>query len=104
MLGTLAQRLIAAPRTARLAMARRKLESVEWPDGKAWLDGPGVRALLLGVADHSPFLWGLIEAEPARAARLFAEPPEARLAAILEGLAARQKEEAALMRDLRRAR
>ncbi|MFE1601469.1 bifunctional [glutamine synthetase] adenylyltransferase/[glutamine synthetase]-adenylyl-L-tyrosine phosphorylase [Methylobacterium sp. ID0610] len=39
-------------------------------------DGP-VRALTLGLADHSPFLWGLIAREPGRFARLLAQPPEA---------------------------
>ena len=34
------------------------------------------RELLLGVADHSPFLWSLIEEDPARLARLLAAPPE----------------------------
>ncbi|WP_018262891.1 bifunctional [glutamine synthetase] adenylyltransferase/[glutamine synthetase]-adenylyl-L-tyrosine phosphorylase [Methylobacterium sp. WSM2598] len=40
------------------------------------LDGP-VRALALGLADHSPFLWGLVARDPARFARLLGQGPEA---------------------------
>ncbi|ACL60321.1 bifunctional [glutamine synthetase] adenylyltransferase/[glutamine synthetase]-adenylyl-L-tyrosine phosphorylase [Methylobacterium nodulans] len=62
-LADLLQALDAVPDHAGLAAALRR-------------DGP-VRALVLGLADHSPFLWGLIAREPDRLARLLAQAPEA---------------------------
>ena len=66
-----------------------------------------VYALVLGLADHSPYLWGLISEDPARAARLLSRPPQASLDALIASLSPAVGEpdgEAALMRRLRRAK
>ena len=68
---------------------------------------PRTRALLLGVADHSPYLWQLITSDPGRLVRLLAAPPELRLSELLRDLASAQAKtdsEAELMRLLRRAK
>jgi glutamate-ammonia-ligase adenylyltransferase len=66
-----------------------------------------VRGLLLAVADHSPYLWRLVAADPARALRCLATAPEAVmdgcLAALTEACDAAM-DEAALMQALRRAK
>ena len=64
-----------------------------------------VRDLLLGVADHSPYLWTLVTEDPARLARLLAAPPGESLDALIAALAARRDDdEAELMRLLRLAK
>ncbi len=105
----LAQRLRQAPRLASPSAARRKLDA--WlaepraAEFRAAFDQPAVRALLLGIADHSPYLWGLIEKNPARLARLLAEAPEAAVEANCAALAAPSVvDDAAIMRDLRIAK
>ncbi len=68
---------------------------------------PRTRALLLGVADHSPYLWQLITSDPGRLVRLLAAPPELRLNELLRDLVSAQAKtdsEAELMRLLRRAK
>ncbi|MDN3624272.1 bifunctional [glutamine synthetase] adenylyltransferase/[glutamine synthetase]-adenylyl-L-tyrosine phosphorylase [Methylobacterium isbiliense] len=45
-------------------------------------DSPA-RALVLSLADHSPFLWGVITREPARLVRLLGRPAEASQAALV---------------------
>ncbi len=68
---------------------------------------PGVRALLLALADHSPFLWRLAKSDPARLTRCFELPPEDCLRACLTGLQAScagASSEAEAMRALRIAK
>ncbi len=106
---SLAESLVAAPRLAAPAAARRKLAALAAdPDAKAVVPALGndrVRALLLGLADHSPYLWSLVAEDPARLARLLAAPPRESLEALLAGLTARCGEnEAELMSALRRAK
>jgi [glutamine synthetase] adenylyltransferase / [glutamine synthetase]-adenylyl-L-tyrosine phosphorylase len=113
---SLAQKTRAAPRLSRPAAARRLLALLlDGPEAAALgalAAAPPVRDLLLGLADHSPYLWGLIGEEPARAARLLAAPPDASLARILTSLAEESRlprvgegeSEAAIMRRLRRAK
>ena len=68
-------------------------------------ESKATRALLLGIADHSPFLWSLIAEDPGRLARLLAAPPEDALAALIERVAARRDDdEDELKRALRRAK
>ena len=63
------------------------------------------RSLLLGLADHSPYLWTLVTEDPARAARLLTQPPEMSLDAMTAALLARRDaDEAELMRALRLAK
>ena len=106
---SLAESLVAAPRLAAPAAARRKLAALAAdPEAEALvpaLGRDGVRDLLLGLADHSPYLWSLVEEDPARLARLLAAPPRESLDALLAELAGRRGEdEAELMRALRRAK
>jgi glutamate-ammonia-ligase adenylyltransferase len=49
---------------------------------------PDIDALLLGVADQSPFLWGLIRRDPARLLRILQMEPETALDAALHELVA----------------
>ena len=76
----LGERLRDAPRLAAPATARKRLESLlRDPRAEALAplaESKATRALLLGIADHSPFLWSLIAEDPGRLARLLAAPPE----------------------------
>ncbi|WP_407520901.1 bifunctional [glutamine synthetase] adenylyltransferase/[glutamine synthetase]-adenylyl-L-tyrosine phosphorylase [Methylobacterium oryzisoli] len=67
-LGDLLALLDDAPEAAPLAAALRT-------------DSPA-RALVLGLADHSPFLWGVILREPARLVQLMERPADASHAAL----------------------
>ncbi len=106
---SLAESLLAAPRLAAPSAARRKLAALAAdPEAEALAPALGcdrVRDLLLGLADHSPYLWTLVTEDPARLARLLARPPRESLDAIVAGLAIRRDEdEAELMRTLRRSK
>ncbi|MGP8193578.1 MAG: bifunctional [glutamine synthetase] adenylyltransferase/[glutamine synthetase]-adenylyl-L-tyrosine phosphorylase [Methylovirgula sp.] len=66
-----------------------------------------VKALLLGIADHSPYLWRLICADLGRLVRLLETPPQASLSACLDNVASAGDaagSEAEAMRLLRRAK
>jgi [glutamine synthetase] adenylyltransferase / [glutamine synthetase]-adenylyl-L-tyrosine phosphorylase len=66
---------------------------------------PAVRALLLAVADHSPFLWKLMRSDPGRLLRLLTAQPEEAHDALLRDLAAAAPgSEQELMLILRRAK
>src|SRR5271169_2865656 len=109
MTATLADGLIDAPRLAAPAEARRRLASlIETPsaaDLAPELDRGRTRDMLLGLADHSPYLWALVKEDPARLIRLLRRPPGESLDAIVRALAKRRDEdEAGLMRALRRAK
>lgn len=81
--------LLADPRASRLQILARS---------------PPVGELLKGVAEHSPFLWRLIVADPARAARLLDAAPDVALEQALAAANFDLADEAGLMRALRRAR
>jgi glutamate-ammonia-ligase adenylyltransferase len=105
----LADLIRAAPRQANAAAARRRLAALmQGADSEPlveFLSRAPIRDLVLGLADHSPYLWGLIAEDPARLARLLAAPPQQpldRLVADLDGR--RDGGEAELMRALRRAK
>ena len=77
---SLAASLIAAPRPADPELAARRLR--DWQGGlpvdhalHAHFALPDVHALLLGIADHSPYLWRLATADPDRLAALLSRPP-----------------------------
>jgi glutamate-ammonia-ligase adenylyltransferase len=55
---------------------------------RALPDWPGTETLLLGLADQSPFLWGLIRRDPARLLRILRQPADAALDESLRRLAA----------------
>lgn len=68
---------------------------------------PHARTLVELLADHSPYLWDLCRADPARLAQLLACDPDRHIRALLSGLArkmARTRDEAAAMRFLRQAK
>ncbi|GLK68180.1 bifunctional [glutamine synthetase] adenylyltransferase/[glutamine synthetase]-adenylyl-L-tyrosine phosphorylase [Hansschlegelia plantiphila] len=105
---SLAARLSAVLAPADAEAARRKVnELLENSEAKPLatvaVGGPA-RALLESVADGSPFLWGLIEREPERAARLLAGDPEARLAALTAEIGSHGSNRASLAAALRQAR
>ncbi|WP_261402677.1 hypothetical protein [Chenggangzhangella methanolivorans] len=87
----LASRLVAAPVVEHRRDARERLDGLLDEDEGGELAPlvalEPVRALLEGVADGSPFLWGLINRDPARAAHLLSRPPEERLDEIVAGMA-----------------
>ena len=109
---SLAPRLAGMPRVADAAQARVRFEdfvaSFDWDAGARELIGSEkVRALLLAIADHSPFLWRLITGDPARLYHLIGTVPETRLEEVLSELAETceaTSDQPSLMRLLRRAR
>src|SRR5271163_3172530 len=109
MTATLADGLIDAPRLSAPAEARRRLAAlIETPSAADLAPELGrgrTRDVLLGLADHSPYLWTLVKEDPARLIRLLRRPPGESLDAIVRALAERRDEdEAELMRALRRAK
>ena len=109
MTASLAERLVDAPRLSAPAEARRRLASlIDAPsasDLAAELNRGRTRDVLLGLADHSPYLWTLVRENPGRLARLLGRTPEGSLAALIQALDERRDEdEAELMRALRRAK
>jgi [glutamine synthetase] adenylyltransferase / [glutamine synthetase]-adenylyl-L-tyrosine phosphorylase len=107
---SLADQFSKAPRLAdRATAASRLADFLGGADAEvaAAVAHPRTEALLLAVADHSPYLWKLIRADPRRLLRLLAAAPEASLAACLDKLAPTAHtpaSEAELMRLLRRAK
>ena len=109
MTAALADGLIEAPRLAAPAEARRRLKALIGDAPAAGLapelERGRTRDVLLGLADHSPYLWGLIREDPDRLHRLLERPPGESLNALLSALGQRRDEdEADLMRALRRAK
>ncbi|MCP8937722.1 bifunctional [glutamine synthetase] adenylyltransferase/[glutamine synthetase]-adenylyl-L-tyrosine phosphorylase [Alsobacter sp. SYSU M60028] len=105
---SLASALVAAPRVADRKAAERRLadllEEARETELPALVEAsPAVRDVLLGLADHSPFLWRLCRLDPARLAALFAADPGERLAALLAATEAawRSPHESEVMRALR---
>ncbi len=105
----LGERIVAAPRLAQASAAKRKLAALLAEGSSATLarfvETDKIRSLMLGLADHSPYLWALITEAPDRLVRLLAQPPEASRDALIGALAARRDEsEDDLMRALRHAK
>src|SRR5579872_3618367 len=105
----LGERIVAAPRLAQASAAKRKLAALLAEGSSATLarfvETDKIRSLVLGLADHSPYLWALITEAPDRLVRLLAQPPEASREALIGALAARRDEsEVDLMRALRHAK
>src|SRR5580658_7526589 len=109
MSSALADLIRAAPRLASPATATRRLaglmqEAEAAPLAKL-LARPPLRDLALGLADHSPYLWGLIVEDPSRLARLLDAPPQQSLDRLVAAMAGRRDaDEAALMHALRIAK
>ena len=83
---SLAERIVEAPRLSAPAAARRRLDGLAAEPGaeglRPLLDAGRTRDVLLGLADHSPYLWTLATEDPARLVRLLARPPEAAIEAL----------------------
>ena len=110
---SLAARLTRAPRPASIKTARARLndflatDEAEAAGLPALAEHKATRDLLLGIADHAPFLWRLALRDAERLASLLREPPETSLASCLDSLARENNHdtnEAAVMRALRLAR
>ena len=89
--GSLRQRLRAAPRVSRDAVAVDRMADLRRGLASGarlfvLLDHPPVYDLLAGIADHAPFLWRLAAADPDRCAELFDTAPERALADGLDKL------------------
>src|ERR1700679_830664 len=109
MTATLAESLVDAPRLSAPAEPRRRLgellESSSVAKLKPELERGRTRDVLLGLADHSPYLWTLVREDPERLVRLLTRPPGESLDALVQALALRRDEqEADLMGALRRAK
>jgi [glutamine synthetase] adenylyltransferase / [glutamine synthetase]-adenylyl-L-tyrosine phosphorylase len=109
MTATLAESLVDAPRLSAPAEARRRLAAlVDAPSAAVLAPELGrgrTRDVLLGIADHSPYLWTLVKEDPARLIQLLRRPPGESLDALIGALAGRcDEDEAELMRALRRAK
>ena len=109
MTATLAESLVDAPRLSAPAEARRRLaalvDTASSAKLKRELERGRTRDVLLGLADHSPHLWTLVQEDPARLVRLLARPPGESLDALVQTLVLRRDEhEADLMPALRRAK
>jgi glutamate-ammonia-ligase adenylyltransferase len=108
---SLAQRLVRAPRTKSPAAASRRVQAELFTHkeaGKALAavaaGSPKVRALMEGLSEGSPYLWGLITASPDRWLTLLNANPEKRLASLISKIAsaaARWRNDERAMRDLR---
>ena len=109
MTATLAEGLVEAPRLSAPAEARRRLAALLEASPAAELapelERGRTRDVLLGLADHSPYLWALVREDPDRLVRLLRRPPGESLDALVQALASRRDEhEADLMPALRRAK
>ncbi len=100
--------LLVADKKAAAAKMKDLTEGAQAEPALApFLTEPAVAALLAGLADHSPFLWRLAAADPARLGAMLASDPDTAFDAALVKLAtdcAALDDEAALMKRLRRAR
>lgn len=102
------------PRPQKILVARTRLAEFFSGAGaefcenfKALTDPERLEALLLGLADQSPFLWGLIRRDPARLLRLRDDPPDVALEKSLSRLSACDSEdcsESQAMSFLRKAK
>jgi glutamate-ammonia-ligase adenylyltransferase len=84
------QPVLAPPRPAKIAIARARLADLlaEAPDLAKLPQWPEIEPLALGLADQSPFLWGLIRRDPPRFKRILQKSPETALSEALAPLAA----------------
>lgn len=88
--GTLRERLRPRFQPLTSGLARERLAEVEPAFPEGFLTPP-LRTLLLGLADHSEFLWGIVARTPERFVALVEQAPEAANADLI----ARQRAEGA---------
>ena len=99
----LAARFVSGPHITASSTAEQRLgdwlaelEPAQSAEIRALLDRPPARAVLLGIAEFSPYLFDLIRADAGRLVRLLACDPEPHLTALIGApifvyLARRQK-------------
>ncbi|MDP4025730.1 bifunctional [glutamine synthetase] adenylyltransferase/[glutamine synthetase]-adenylyl-L-tyrosine phosphorylase [Methylobacterium sp. NEAU 140] len=80
--GALRERLQPRIHPTPSPLAEARLAEIEAAFAPGLLTPP-LRTLLLGLADHSPFLWQAIVRAPERLAALVTQPPEAASAALI---------------------
>src|SRR4051794_31811146 len=87
----LAARFVSGPHIAASSNAEQRLgdwlaelEPQQAAEIGAWLDRPPARAILLGIAEFSPYLFDLVRADAARLIRLLACDPESHLGLLIE--------------------
>ena len=87
----LAARFVSGPHITASSNAEHRLgdwlAELEPPQAAeigAWLDRPPARAILLGIAEFSPYLFDLIRADATRLLRLLACDPEQHLTSLIE--------------------
>src|SRR4051795_10852761 len=87
----LATRFVSGPHITASSNAEQRLgdwlaelEPQQAAEIGAWLERPPARAILLGIAEFSPYLFDLIRADAARLIRLLGCDPESHLAALIE--------------------
>src|SRR6478672_8394609 len=89
----LAARFVSGPHITASSTAEQRLkdwlaelEPQQAAEIGAWLDRPPARAILLGIAEFSPYLFDLARGDAARLIRLLACDPEAYLASLIENI------------------
>jgi glutamate-ammonia-ligase adenylyltransferase len=105
----LADRLAAAPVLADARLAGEKMKDLlaARPALKALMRRKPVEALMLGLADHSPYLWRLAQNDPERTESLLTQDPHASLDACLAQMRSAcdaASDDAAAMHALRRGK
>src|SRR5512144_2889035 len=87
----LAARFVSGPHITASSTAEQRLgdwlaelEPQQAAEIGAWLDRPPARAILLGIAEFSPYLFDLARADATRLIRLLACDPEAYLTSLIE--------------------
>src|SRR5437660_402052 len=89
---SLARRLVTAPQ--RCAAAAVQARVARWLDEiersaagaelqRALAEHPAAHALVAGIAEHSPYLWDLVHADPDRLLTLLQSDPDTRLDVII---------------------
>src|SRR4029077_13707867 len=96
MTATLAESLVDAPRLSAPAGASRRLAAFLRTSSSAELarelERGRTRDVLLGIADHSPYLWTLVQEDPERLLRLLHAPPADSLDALVQTHLSRRDE------------
>src|ERR1043165_2181859 len=87
----LASRFVSGPHIAASSNAEQRLgdwlaelEQQQAAEIGSCVDRPPARAILLGIAEFSPYLFDLIRADAARLIRLLACDPEQHLTSLIE--------------------
>lgn len=108
---TLAERILTAPakganaKTASLKLKDFFISFEDQGGDSESLVRPKTKDILLGIAEHSPYLWRLVESDPQRVSRLLNSVPEEAFEQALQNardFCAQSLDEHAVMHDLRK--